>query len=40
MLQGELLNIGTQPVKLKANGGNLFYDGGDEEEDIKSLIAS
>lgn len=31
MLQGELLNIGTQPVKLKANGGNLFYNGGDED---------
>ena len=31
MLQGELLNIGTQPVKLKANGGNLFYN--DEDED-------
>lgn len=32
MLQGELLNIGTQPVKLKANGGNLFYDGGNTED--------
>lgn len=31
ILQGELLNIGTQPVKLKANGGNLFYNGGDED---------
>lgn len=31
MLQGELLNIGTQPVKLKANGGNLFYNGEDED---------
>lgn len=31
MLQGELLNIGTQPVKLKANGGNLFYNGGNED---------
>lgn len=41
MLQGELLNIGTQPVKLKANGGNLFYNGGDEgDKNIKSLIAS
>ena len=41
MLQGELLNIGTQPVKLKANGGNLFYDGGYEDnEDIKAIIAS
>lgn len=31
ILQGELLNIGTQPVKLKANGGNLFYNGRDED---------
>ena len=31
MLQGELLNMSTQPVKLKANGGNLFYNGGDED---------
>lgn len=41
ILQGELLNIGTQPVKLKANGGNLFYDGGyKDNEDIKAIIAS
>ena len=41
MLQGELFNMGTKPVKLKANGGNLFYDGGYEDnEDIKAIIAS
>ena len=41
MLQGELFNMGTKPVKLKANGENLFYDGGYEDnEDIKAIIAS